>query len=101
MWKDVCYLIRETEYLDSKNRSRKIKTKTFAYCNIKSVTGREFYQAGQNGLKAGLMVELRDLDYDEQSKIEYKDREYSVIRPFRPPGKDTVELTCEALLNES
>lgn len=68
------------------------KRQTFAQKN--STRQSEFYQAASAGLKPELTFVLWLQEYKDESKIEYNDKQYSIVRTFeRPDGM--IELSCE------
>lgn len=97
-WKDICNLCTEVETLDAKNRSTKTLVEKKVFCNKKSVGGREFYQATQQGIKPELIIEIYALEYDDQTHVRHNNKLYRVIRSYEKGDK--VELTCEATVNE-
>ena len=71
------------------------------FCEVKSVTRSEFYQAGQQGLHPSVVFVISNpMDYDGEKKLKWKDargREitYDVIRVYQNPETGEVELTAE------
>ncbi len=98
MWNDIAYLQSEVETLDSKNRPKKTLIQRMVYCNKKSVGSREFYQASQQGLKPGIILELHTFEYSGEDHLSYNGKQYRVLRSYDKTGEKT-ELTCEGLVN--
>ena len=99
MWRDVCYLCNEVETLDSKNRPKKSLVERKVFCNKKGVGGKEFYQANQQGMKPELVLQVRSFEYNGENHIKYQNKLYRLIRSYDKNG-ESVELVCEALVNE-
>lgn len=91
---DVIYLIKETYHMDDHNQPIPEKTKRHVYCNAKSITRTELFDAGQNGHRASWMFEMFFYDYDDEKLVEYNGKRYGVYRTYRP-SDDTMELYVE------
>ena len=64
------------------------------YCQVQSVTQREFFEAGRNGLNPEFKFTLFFGDYNDEPVVEYNNKQYSVYRTYL--GKnDTLELYVE------
>lgn len=98
MMRDKVYLVSTVANVNAIGDPVEAKTKTIVYAEIKSVRQSEFYQAAAAGLRPELMFIVRTDEYDNHSKLEYNDTEYTVIRVFNRPDKKT-ELTCQGLTN--
>lgn len=75
-----------------------IKTRTTSeiFCDIRSVTRSEFYSAAQSGLAPSLALRISHaVDYNGQKLVEVEGDLYSVIRAYRAPDTDAVELTLQ------
>lgn len=110
MWRDVAYLMQEKTVLNSLRKPEKQFSKRLVYCNEKSVRQTEFYQAGIQGEKPEIMIEVRTIDYTAipngvtaakggggESHIEYKNKVYRIIRSYNKPNEIT-ELICTSLV---
>lgn len=64
-------------------------------CEEKSITQREFFEAGRNGFNPEVMLEVFDKDYRGEMLLRYKGERFAVYRTYRPPGGDVIELYCE------
>lgn len=99
---DVIILVAygEPTYDEYGNEDPGEKTKQ-VFCQVGSVSRSEFYQAAQNSLRPEITFTLSNFwDYEGQKVIRHKDRagithEYDVIRTYRTPGSDSLEITCE------
>lgn len=69
-------------------------TKRAVMGQIQSVSGAEFFSAGQNGITPEYRITMFAYDYDGERDVELDGVAYSVYRTYR--GKnDTVELYVE------
>lgn len=98
MWSDDIYLI--TDVYGESDIGDPI-TNTYlrkAYANKKSVKCSEFYQARNSGLKPVIVFEVRACEYQEEDKLQYEGKTYSIIRTYQK-NAEIIELICEALLS--
>lgn len=92
---DVISLVKETPGVHGKFEEAEESTRQ-VYCEIKSVTRNEVYQAMAIGKNASIVfvLTLAD-DYEGEKIVVYKDVRYRVIRTYI--SDDGIELTCEVL----
>ena len=95
LFKDVGYLMKETETLDELHRPRVSYEETLVYCNIKSIGQSEFYQASSVGYKPELKIECKLVDLTDVTHFKYNDRVYKILRTYRK--EDITEITLTAL----
>lgn len=64
------------------------------YCNISSVSGNEWFEAGRNGIKAELKVTMFRYDYEDETECKINGVRYGIYRTYI--GRDdTIELYLE------
>lgn len=91
---DVIKLIKENYEADKIGQRISKESERTVFCNVKSITRQEFFEAGRNGLKPALTFEIFAYDYDGEKIIEYQGRRYGVYRTYR--GKhDKMDLYTE------
>jgi len=73
-----------------------VKRQVFA--DKKSVRQNEFYQAAATGLRPELMFVVRTIDYDQEPKLEFNFKTYTIIRAYEKDD-EFVELVCQGLTN--
>ena len=73
-----------------------VKRQVFA--DKKSVRQNEHYQAASVGLKPELMFVIRTIEYEQEPKLEYNSKTYTIIRAYDKDGELT-ELICHGLVN--
>ena len=72
-------------------------TKTEVFANKKSIRQSEFYQAAATGLRPEIMFEVWSEEYSSQPKVEYDNKEYTVIRSY--DKGELTELVCQGVVN--
>ncbi|PKM45955.1 MAG: hypothetical protein CVV01_05600 [Firmicutes bacterium HGW-Firmicutes-6] len=95
MWKDICYpgVISETENA----LGEKIETITYpsyVFCDKRSVTRSEFYQAATTDYKPEIILKLKIIDYAGQKYIKLNNDLYTVVRTYEASSED-IEITLE------
>lgn len=66
-------------------------------CDLRSVTRSEFYSAAHNGLQPSMILWIsHSADYNGEKLVDVDGALYSVIRSYRAPDSDAVELTLQA-----
>lgn len=96
-WRDVLYLISVTFTENSMGDAISVTDKRIVFTNKKSIRQSEFYQAQANGLKPEIAFEIRSIEYDGESKLEFNNKKYQIIRTY-DKGEFT-ELICEGVVN--
>lgn len=64
------------------------------FCEKKSISQNEFFQAGQNGFKPKCVLIVYLLDYQEEQKVQYNNKTYSIYRIYERDD-ERIELYCE------
>jgi len=64
------------------------------YCNEKGIPQSEFFAAGQAGIKATKKLIVHMGDYQDEMKLMYKDKIYSIYRTYQTED-EKIELYCE------
>ena len=65
-------------------------------CDVRSAGRSEFYQAANAGLKPELVLVLANFaDYQGERVVVFEGKEYTVLRTYRRPDRDRLELTLE------
>ena len=65
-----------------------------------SIGQTEHYQAAALGMKPEIKLEIRGFEYNDESKLIYKSKEYDIKRAYENK-KGKVELTCYRDINRS
>lgn len=96
-WRELGYLCKEIEKIDSLGKPYKEFEKQEVFCNEKGVKRNEFYQAQAQGYRPELCIEIKALDYNREEHFEYDGTMYRIIRTY-PVKNECLELICQALV---
>ncbi len=97
-WKDVGYLCKEVSGLDELHRPKiNSYTESKVFCNVKSITQSEFYQAQTVDLKPELKVEVKK--YNNEDHFKYKNKLYKILRTY--VKNDIIELVLTSMVIEN
>ncbi|ADL52147.1 phage head closure protein [Clostridium cellulovorans] len=96
MWSDLLILIKQKHDSDSIGNKKPTPTdiKTEVYCNKKSISRAEFYNANSTGLKPSIVFVVNTFEYEGQKIVEFENQRYKVLRTYEP-SLDYTELICE------
>lgn len=73
--------------------------RTEVFCNVKSITRAEFYNAATTDLKPSLVFVVHLYEYNDEGMVEYKGNKYRVIRSYMT-NTEEIELVCEKVLKD-
>lgn len=83
----------KTEYTKDKiSQEVEGKKKKEIYCDIESITWKEWHDAGRNGLKPEFKITAAKHDYENEKFVEIDGEEYAVYRTYNPKNSDDIEL---------
>lgn len=94
MWQNELTLISEIFEFDDIGNQISIEKKKEIFCNVKSVSKNEFYNAAATGLKPSLVFIIHSYEYENEEKVEFEGTIYNVIRTYIV-NSEQLELTCE------
>jgi SPP1 family predicted phage head-tail adaptor len=97
MWKDIAQLITYTETKDDIGDTIQTPSERQVFVNKKSVRQNEYYQSLSQGLKPELMLEIRTIDYENESELKFDNKKYRIMRTYDRNGEIT-ELVCEKVI---
>lgn len=100
LFRDVIKLIGVTYTTNDLGDYVEVPTEREVFANKKSIRQNEFYQAMATGLRPELMFEIRTIDYEDEQKLSYEGKTYSIIRTYDKNGEMT-ELICQGLVNNA
>lgn len=94
---DVAKLIRKTaQTVDKYGNQVFTEEKMEVFVQALSTTRSEFYNAAQAGLRPDLLLRISHAaDYAGETEAEYHGKRYAIIRAYRIPNGDAIELTLE------
>jgi SPP1 family predicted phage head-tail adaptor len=94
-WRDTAILVSAEKTVNEngyKVEGEPIRREVFV--NKKTATRSEFYAAKQAGDKIALVLEVRGVDYQDETRVEYAGKPYEVVRAYTRSG-ETYELNCK------
>ena len=83
MRNDVITLISQTYAQNDYGVQIPTETTRDIYCDVKSISQREFYAAGEAGLKPELRFDVFAYDYNGEKLIEHNGNRYAVYRTYQ------------------
>ena len=98
LFRDVIKLVSVTFVENDMGDLAPIYAKREVFADKKSVRQNEFYQAAATGLKPELMFVIRTIEYEQEPKLEFNSKTYTIIRAYDKDGELT-ELICQGLVN--
>lgn len=75
-------LVGKTYISDAIGNMTEQETITNVFANLKSISAKEFFDGGQNGLKPDKKFIVREFEYNEQNEIDFDGVRYSVYRTY-------------------
>lgn len=90
----VLTLIKETPYKDENGVQRVTQTSRNVFCDKKSITRSEFFNAGRNGLNPEMMFKVFRGDYDGERKCEFEGKKLAIYRTYIGDG-DYIEIYAQ------
>ena len=91
---DIIKLISTNRQQDEYGRWIAIPTEKEVFCQVDSVTQREFFEGGRNGLNPEYKITMFRYDYNNEPVIEYSGDQYAVYRTYLRRN-DLIELYVE------
>lgn len=96
MFESIATLRTETYTQDAALNQVAAYTDRTVFVRPASVRMSEFYQAANAGLKPELVLEMTNFaDYEGERVVLFEGKEYTVLRTYRKPDSDRLELTLE------
>lgn len=96
MYESVATLRKVTYTQDAALNQVAVYEDRQVFVKPRSVSRNDFYQAAQSGLKPSIVLVISTAeDYQGEKVVLYEGKEYTVLRAYHRPEKDTVELTLE------
>lgn len=80
---NVIKLISQTYTRDSINQMIPVDTVRKVYCDVRSITRTEWFDAGRNGLQPIYVFTMFAPDYQGEKIVEFEGRRYGVYRTYR------------------
>ena len=90
----IINLIGETRTQDASGVFHNTPDLRQVFCKVRSVSAREFFEGGRNGLNPELKFTMFAADYQGERVLEYNGDKYAVYRTYKA-GSDYIELYAE------
>lgn len=88
---NVCYLITETQTQDAYGVMQPTQEERMVYCNVTSVTQREWFEGGRIGLNPEYRITMFAYDYEGEQLLKLNDVIYTIYRTYIT-NTDDIEL---------
>lgn len=98
LFRDVVTLIDVAYATNGIGDTIETEIRTEVFADKQSIRQSEFYQAAATGLRPELMFVVRSIDYNQQPKLDYDGKTYTIIRAYDKDGEFT-ELVCQGVVN--
>lgn len=90
----IITLVKETYTNDSIGQQVPTESTRDVFCNIRSVSGIEWFEGSRNGINPQYKVAMFKYDYEGELIVKYGNERYSVYRTYETRN-DTIELYLE------
>jgi len=95
---DICNLLTQTQTKDDLGQPIISEKPFMIFCSRLSITRAEHNLAGQSGHKPEMMLVVDSDAYDQEKRLEYHNKKYSIYKTFNRVDGFT-ELYCEVDAN--
>ena len=93
---NVIYLISKTYAPNDFGQYEETKTERMVYCDVRSVTRDEWYEAGRQGFRPEFEFVMFRPDYHGENEVKFRDRYYSIYRTYVGRDED-IELYVQEI----
>lgn len=90
----VVYLVSSNPTQDELGVFHDNPTERKVYCDVRSISQREWYEGGRNGLNPEFQVVMFKYDYQGEDVLKYNDEYYTIYRTY-VDRNENIELYCE------
>lgn len=88
---NICYLVAETRTQDACGIEQVVQTERQVFCNVSSVTQREWFEGGRIGLNPEYRMTMFAYDYAGEQLLKFNGIIYSIYRTYIT-DTDEIEL---------
>lgn len=92
---NVCELVGVSYTADAIGQQVTVETPRTVFCNVQSVTGTEFFEAGKVGIRPSYRVTIFAPDYEGEEIVVLNGARYGVYRTYIRQDEN-IELYLEA-----
>ena len=79
---NIIYLITETQSQDAIGQFVSEETKRQVFCDVRSISQSEWFEAGRSGLQPSLCFVIFAPDYQGEKILEFDRRRYGIYRTY-------------------
>lgn len=87
-------LLSATYETDDIGQELETLTETTVFCDVRSISRDEFFEAGRNGLNPAFQVTMNRYEYNGEKECIYNDVKYGIYRSYVGRGEN-IELYLE------
>lgn len=80
---NVINLISQTYEIDEIGQRVPVETSRTVFCDVRSITRAEWFDAGRNGMQPTYIFTMFAPDYENEKIVEFNGHRYGVYRTFR------------------
>lgn len=91
---NVIYLVSKSYTQNSIGAFIPVNTERMVYCDVRSITRTEWYDAGRQGFKPELMFVMFAPDYHGEDELLFNGHRYGIYRTYIAQN-ESIELYCE------
>lgn len=91
---NVIYLVSETKTQDSIGQFVSAETNRQVFCDVRSISRAEWFDAGRNGFQPSYLFIMFAPDYEGEKIVEFNGKRYGVYRTYLG-SNEQIELYCE------
>ena len=93
---NVIYLISEVQTQNDFGGWVSSETKTEVFCDVRSITQTEWFEAGRNGIEHPEYIFIMNRnEYSGEKEVEFNGQRYGIFRTYAAKNED-IELHAEA-----
>ena len=92
---DVLKLISRTYTKDKYGVQKATETEREVFCDVRSISRMEFFEAGRNGLNPEYEFIIAETEWQRETILEYRGKRYGIYRTYIEPNTDFIELYAE------
>lgn len=101
LFREVINLISFSNGENQLGDAIKVKVKSPGiFADKQSIRQSEFYQASSTGLRPEVMFIIRTCEYNNESNLEFNNKEYNIIRTYEKDS-EFIELVCQGVVNNA
>lgn len=92
-WRETATLVKIEKGVDGDGYKTPVETRREVFVDKVSAKRSEFYAARQTGDKIALVLHVRGVDYEDETRVEYEGKPFDVLRAYTASG-EIYELNC-------